>query len=272
MFLRILFSFSLIFVSFFANATELLPWFDTSFQIEARGSYVFQTYPSLAGSRHCKHYSSDDSFLIISAAVSALEMLSLELELTASETRKHDFGFDNFRLTARYLWLDDIVEDPISLMTGLTVTQAVHRSVNDPSSFHHGKIAAELHASIGKEIICYNTWTSRWWGTFGIGIADTGWPWIRGDFAAEHRLCDNQWIRLFINTLWGLGHKHIPCPHSFHGYGPVRHQSIDLGTRYDYRFDIWGTLSLEYSYRVYARNFPANANRLMISYLYPFGI
>lgn len=255
-----------------SEATELMPWFDTNLQIEARTSYTFQTYPSLAGNRHCRHYSSDDSFLTASLYLSALEMLNLELELTAAETHKHDFGFDNFRLTARYLWLDDIIGDPVSLITGLTVTQAVHRSLHDPSSFHHGKIEAELHASLGRELTCHDTWILRWWGALGIGQADVGWPWIRGNFTTEVRVADGQWARGFIHTLWGLGHKSIHSPHSFHGYGPIRHQSIDLGAGYDYRFDIWGTLSLEYAFRVYARNFPKHANRITISYLYPFGI
>lgn len=266
-------------------STELKPWLSKFAEIQSRATYLYQTYPLLASTERNKHYSSHDYFATLSLAVSPYAGLGplgpwwtglpieIELEATCSDTHRHHWCFDNIRLTGRYRWLDDISgEDPVTLTTGLTLTQAWTLALKDPSSFHHGRTEAEAHVSIGKEISFMEYWVSRGWGVLGIGIAERGSPWIRLDADWEHNFWECHYFRVFAHTLWGLGSHHLRAPPAFDGYGDVNHQSIDLGLRYTFVLDVWGDLILEYSYRVYSRNFPKAANLYLVSYHYPFGI
>jgi hypothetical protein len=157
--------------------------------------------------------------------------------------------------------------------TGATFTQSFVSSLKDISSFHHGRSEAEIFLSFGREepLELTMTWASRWWGVLGIGVAERGSPWVRGDFAYEYRASlESEW-RFFVNTLWGLGHKYLHW-HHFHGYGPIDHRSIDIGLRYTYLIEYVGHINFNYSYRVYAYNFPAHAHQVMIQFLYTFGL
>lgn len=265
-------------------AFETMPWFNKNVEIELRSTYLFQTYPSIQSAHHFKRYSSSDHFLTLGAETSipgiALTYMGLpdwigavdgEIEVELAGTNHRHFGFDSATATLRNQWLDDVIGDPVSLVTGITAIQACQESLRDPSSFHHGKIEGEFHLSIGKEITSSSTWTSRFWGFGSFGCADIGSPWIRGNLNWEHLFCDQRsLIRIFANTLWGLGNREFNL-NSFHGYGPIKHQSIDIGLRYSYNFDIWGVAALEYSYRPFARNFPQHVNRILVNYTFPYG-
>jgi hypothetical protein len=266
-----------------ASARELMPWFGKDFEVDLRASAVYQTYPYIQSSRHSRKHSSDDFFLTLGLEASVdTTLLSLldypsfgpidaEFEIILADTRHRQFGFDSAQATIRKLWLNDVIGDPISLTTGITLIQACQESLHDPSSFHHGKFEAEAHVAFGQEVVCWSTWTQRWWSVLALGCADVGYPWLRGDLSWEYLSADQrQLFRVFTHTLWGTGHKSFNF-YRFHGYGPVRHQSIDIGLRYTYDFDIWGLLALEYTYRPYARNFPQDCSRFLASYTYPLG-
>lgn len=248
--------------------TELIPWYGRDLQIETRFSYLYQWYNAFDG------HTSNDNFYTFSVLL-PYDSWCGELETTLNNSSWRNFAFDDLCFTGRYRWLDDIVGDPITLTTGATVTAVFNRGRHNPGSFHHGNhFEAEIHAAIGKERSCQEFWLSRWWAIAGAGLADTGSPWIRADAAWETNYCQIHHFRLFADSLWGLGdrsvHKHF---WDFDGYGSVDHQSIDLGTRYSYLIcDSDITLSLQYSYRIFAKNYPSKANRFMLRILYPFGL
>ncbi len=252
------------------NATELMPWPDEDFEFQPRLTGLYQTYRSIAKSHGYIHKPSYDRFYTLSVGMSAFDW-SGEIETVFADTPRQRGTCDCVRLTGRYRWLNDIVDDPVSLTTGITIIQAFRHSVNDISSFHHGQIAAEAHIAVGKETSHLSSWLSHWWGVFGIGMADQGYPWIRGDAYWEKNWCDQSQLRLFLHSLWGLGDRNLHAHSHFRGYGPIAHRSIDIGARYTYNFDL-GILSFEYAHRVYAVNFPAHANLFLLSYLYPFGL
>ena len=144
--------------------------------------------------------------------------------------------------------------------------------MHDISSFHHGHIEGEVHLSFGKKYgyPCSKDYLFRWWNVVGIGIADEGSPWIREDAACEYNYDDVHQFRGFVNTLWGTGKDNLH-PHHFKGYGNIKHKSVDVGIRYGYTIGCWGTLSIQYARRVYAYNFPKNANLALFEYYFPFG-
>lgn len=276
--------FLLIFIPAMIFSTEQSPWFGRNLEIEARGVYLFQSYRSVDASGKSKHYSSDDNFLALGVESSVdgsllsflgfpnLNAFDAELEVIFADTRHRGFGFDNIRLTGRYLWMDDVAAiDPMSVAIGFTAIQAWTQSLYDPSSFHHGRIEAELHVSAGKEFSCLDFWMNRVWGFCAIGTADIGSPWMRFNTAWEHNIWDQHRFQLFARTLWGFGGRSLNIC-KFHGYGPIKHRSVDLGLSYHYSFENLGVLGIEYARRVYARNFPEKTNLFLVSYHYSFGI
>jgi hypothetical protein len=251
-------------------AADLKPWYTRYLEIEPTAAYVFQTYPSVSAAHGSGRYHSDDNFLTLSAA-GAYDRWSLELETTFAATHHRSFGFCDVCLTGRYQWLDDVIGDPVSLVTGLTVIHDSKIARNDISCFYHGQTACEFHMAAGHEMVCEEFWASRLWGVLGLGIADQGSPWIQIDAGWDCNWLDVHEMEIELRSLWGLG-THALHVHRFHGYGPIRHQSIDLGFNYHYYLESGGILGIGYYYRLYALNCPRQANILGLSFLYPFGL
>lgn len=255
----------------FCFSTDLEPWFESSVVINAKNSYYFQSYNHIDGCG-CTRLRARDSFDTLSAGIN-YDIYAAELELTLAQTHHRNFGFDNARLTGRYQLMNDVLADPFSLIAGLTLTQCCTESLNDISSFHHGLFEAELHVSAGKETSCEQFWETRYWGILGIGIADRGSPWLRFNVHWERNWWDRYQFRAYIKTLWGFGGDCLKI-HHFRGYGPIDHQSVDLGIRYDYLLEwLCGAIfSLSYEHRVYAQNFPEHTNVIMARISYQFGL
>lgn len=270
----------LLMVPTWVSSTDLSPWLTKDFEIQPRASVLFQNYPRIQRPDHDIHHKGSDRFYTLGVAGTFclpykdafLCGLSAELEMTIADTHRQHPGVDNFRLTGRYRILDDVADDdPITLTTGVTVTQAFRNSVHDISSFHHGIIEGEWHIAAGIETPYHEFWKTHTWAVFGVGTADVGSPWLRGDLIWEYNWCDEHQLRLFAHSLWGLGGNNLPR-HHFSGYGPINHQSVDLGVRYLHVFENYATLSVEYARRVYAHNFPEAANLVLLSLMYPFSL
>jgi len=262
----------LLFLPLFGMATELKPWFGNDYEVELRATLLQQTYNKVEvpDSKSFKH-SENDGFMTLSAAYPFGRYCG-EFEATGALTRHQRCGWDNFRLTGRYQWLNETEGDPFSIVTGLTFTEPYSRALHDISSFHHGHIEGEAHLSFGKKYgyPTTNQYRFRWWNVVGFGISDVGSPWVRGDAACEYNHEETHQLRTFINTLWGMGKNNIR-EHHFKGYGKIRHKSVDVGIRYGYTTECWGTLSIQYARRVFAYNFPENANLVSLEYYLPFG-
>lgn len=252
-------------------ATDLKPWFGP-LRLEGRITNIVQYYPSV-DTKHGASYRSDcGDFTDYSLEAALLDMVAAQLEVVTAATRHRCFGLDSIKLTGRYLWLNDIVADPVSLTTGVTVSQVFKPSKHDIAIFHHGGIECELHAAVGQETSCEEFWTSRWWAVGGFGFADQGYPWLRANINWEQNWWDLHRFRVFAHSLWGLGHKNLYSAYHFKGYGPIRHQSIDLGLRYTKGFAYNIDLSFEYAYRVYSHNCPERVNHFVVNLFCPISL
>lgn len=254
-------------------AVDYKPWLGEMLEFDWRNEFFYQTYPSVSVGNHRKKHSSDDLFLTTSLSTSVMEY-GIELEATQASTHRQSGGIDNLRGTLRYVWLDDVAGDPISLATGFSFIQSFVPSLKDVSSFHHGRSETELFVSLGKETPSSEIWMRRWWTVMGAGIAERGSPWLRFnlgyDFRSSSSSNHHEW-RLFCHTLWGLGERKLNVNH-FSGYGAIEHQSVDLGLRYTFLIDYFGSISFQYSNRIYARNFPSQTSVFLLEWLYTFGL
>ncbi len=208
--------------------TQVLPWYGDLFELQPRVSVYYQTYRDVSSGSDRIRHSSDDIFVdaSVSTALGYNEAWAAEVEVIGAHTRhQRQFNFDNVRLTGRYLVWDDVAGDLLSLVIGVTGIQAVSLSVNDISSFHHGKLEGEAHLSFGREVACGENWVSRWWMLAAIGIADVGSAWWRGIATWEWRLRESHALAVFGHYLEGLGGKRLH-PHDFHGYGSIAHSVV----------------------------------------------
>lgn len=255
----------------FAQSTELAPWYSRYLELQPQAEYRFQAYNTLNTKHGHKHRIARDNYLTLSLS-GAYDVYSVELETTFASTRHVSACLADARLTGRYQWLDDVLGDPVSLVTGVTAIQTLKIARHDLSNFYHGGIEGEFHLAVGRETSCQQFWISRLWGLFAIGVADLGSPWIRADVAWDHNGWDDHEFSLFARSLWGLGGENLNLEKRFKGYGPIAHQSIDLGIRYSFLLENGGFVGIGYSYRVYANNCPRCVNQCYASLLYPFGL
>lgn len=254
-----------------AETTELEPWLGDPYQIEWRSVFRYQNFSSISTVSHLKKYQSDDAFLTASLSA-ALPDYELEVEITQARTRKQKGDVDQLKLTGRYGFMDDVAGDFLSVTPGISYIQAFKESLRDIASFHHGLYGCEAFVSVGKELSIFEAmWKNRWWGLLGGGIAEKGSPWLRFQLNYEISPVLQHQFRCFLDSLWGLGKKSLEIV-DFRGYGPISHQSIDLGLRYLYLIEFYGSASIEYSYRVYSQNFPESSHSVLVKILYQFGL
>lgn len=253
-------------------STVTEPWFpEKSVELQARADFLFQAFNTVQSGHGDFSYRARDSFLDLSA-LGSLEGYGAELEAIFSDTKDHSFYPDSFRLTGRYQIYNDSVDGPVSLMAGITAIIPTTAGLDDISSFHHGHFEAELHLAVGKENICYDRWTSRYWAVVALGCAtDEGSPWVRADAHYESRWDESLALEAFVRSLWGCGGNAVRR-HDFEGYGSIDHRSVDVGAGLSYLTECDFTISLGYAYRVYARNFPQHASLVTLDLLYPFAL
>jgi len=267
--LGVLFSISFsLYLSENALATDYKPWYGRVLEIDTSVDVFMQAFSHVDTNCGSGKRLEFDTFVDLDASLAVWDGIAAELEVILAETRQHSFDMDAVRLTGRYQWFNDIVGDPVSLSTGLTLSTIFPPVRRNIATFDHGGCAAEAHVAIGKEVSCMQYWTSRAWGVVGMGIADVGSPWIRGNLAWEHNWYDRHVIEIFSDSIWGLGNNHMNL-YNFHGYGSVDYQAVDVGTRYSFQFDNGLVLSAGYGCRVYARNCPSNVNFIILKVFYP---
>jgi hypothetical protein len=250
---------------------ERQPWIGNYLEFDWRQIALYQTYSKIDEESYFVPYSSDNIFVTTQLSNAIKPDFSLGIEATLAHTRHQKINVDHLSLGGRYVLKDDISGDLVSLTAGFHFTQSFKNSLNDISSFHHGRAEVEAFLSIGQENAQGKEWNSRWYFSGGIGIADRGSPWLDGRFVYENRFLSKHQYSLFLNSLYGLGHQSLHL-HHFHGYGSIAHRSIDLGIGYVYWIDYFGSLAVEYSKRVYARNFPVQTDSFLIKIVYVFGL
>lgn len=255
------------------SATEFSPWLARKYDIDLKASVQGQAYPSLNGVCGHTHKPACDCFVFLSAEGSPLDDTTAEVEVVASATRYKHFGADAFKLTGRYQWQSDVaVEEPFALSTGLTVSAVTKPALHDLSSFYHGNVEAEAHVAYGVETACQQFWKSRTWAVVGLGLADVGSAWLRGNVVWERNWCDQHRLKLFAHSLWGFGQRRLNLCRHFKGYGSIHHQSVDIGLAYAYVLPYKIELAADYSYRAFARNCPQGVSLFRVSCFYPIGL
>lgn len=250
----------------------LQPWYPTIGEFQCRSAYSYRYYPCVSQGKNPSSYHSHDHRLDFNFGVQFWQSWELQFESDFLHSRKLNWGTERVGLQVRHLFLDDVVGDPISLSVGLQGFYVPTRSLRDVSVPYRAQGNIELGAAIGKEMDKNYNWLFRFWGFFGVGIANRGMPWMRPLAVAEVKFENRHVLKAFTESYIGFGPRHHVNINDFKGYAKIAHRSIDLGLNYSYLFHIWGSLSLEGVYRLYAHSFPKHAVTAKITYHLPFSL
>ena len=260
----------LFFLPIWIFSLEIQPWFGDVYEFHFLGGYAYSRFRKVEGAVDQLTSAFNSNVLFTGLDFSFSPEWSADIDLQLADTTEQSFGFRTVGGQVRYLWMDDIIGDPISLATGANARFVSSNSLRDVSCPYHGNVDVEFNLSLGKEFDAFQFWRYRLWGFGVVGIANRGSPWIRGGAFIEANLDDIHKFAIFLLGSHGYGRQTSININDFFGYAKIRQKSIDIGARYGYRMGVWGTLRFEYIRRVKARLCPENVNNFIISYLVPF--
>lgn len=249
---------------------EEQPWFGEVYEFHFLGSYAYSRFHSVQNS--VPHYNQpfQSNLAYLGLDFSPSPVWSIDGDMQVAGTTAESFYFQSIALQARYLWLDDIIGDPITLTTGANGRFITTNALHDVSAMRHGNVDFEVNFSLGKEFDANDSWRMRAWVFGALGHANRGSPWVRATAALEANIEDQHKFALYATGMNGYGrHTHIDVNH-FDGYAKIREKNIDLGFRYGYRVGVWGTLRFEYQRRLLAKSAPQRVNSFIFGYLLPF--
>lgn len=251
---------------------EMQPWFGDCLEFHFLGSYAYSFFDQV--NKGVPQLSSTFQSNVASLGLdfSPTPEWSVDTELQLADTTKQKFNFRSVALQARYLWLDDIVGDRISLATGANARFTNTDSLRDVSCPSHANFDFELNFAFGKEFDVSDYWAWRFWGYGAIGQANQGSLWVRGIFALEANYDDQHKFAFLAEGVNGYGRHTTVFIDDFDGYARIRQKSIDVGARYGYRLGVYGTLRFSYLRRVLAKSCPEQVNQFIFSYLLPFSL
>ena len=265
--LRFLF---LLFFPLFVFGLEVQPWFGDVYEFHFLGSYAYSRFNKVQNGMPQLTSPFNSNVAYLGLDFSPSPEWSLDGDIQFADTTQQNFNFRTVALQARYLWLDDIVGDPISFATGGSVRFTNSNSLHDVSCPSHANADFEFNFSLGREYEANDSWRFRTWGYGAVGHANRGSPWVRAIVSIETNYEDLHKWAIYADGINGYGrHARVNTDH-FNGYAKMRNKSIDLGIRYGYRIGVYGTVRFEYMRRVLAMSSPQNVNAFIFSYLLPF--
>jgi hypothetical protein len=249
------------------------PWFGNAHEFEFYTDYIYSHFRKVNHGVHQLHHPWNVQQLFLGFDVATMGNFQGEVQLEFADSPKMRWGLRSSALQLRYLLLDQLMQgDPLNLAVGANLRIAQFRSLKDASSPYHGHVNGELNFSIGREWSNGPYWTLHPFAYLGVGQANKGYPWINPIFAFQQNFQDRHQYQVFLNGYFGFGgHKEVNIDH-FRGYAKIQHRSIDIGGGYRYLFDIWGSITVQYAYRLWAKSFPENVNLFLIRYEIPFSL
>ncbi len=260
-------------LSIYGSGFSINPWVDSFLNFDLDASFLYRKYNKVNGGYNPSSYSSNDRFTQLDVKGVVYPDVELEFLVEFADTRKQRLGTQSAGFQGRYQFLDDRRGDFLAWTSSFNIRYVSARSLQDVSCPYHSRLNFELGQSIGKEFDFSEVYSLNPYTFFSIGQGIKGLPWIRSITAFEFLIKQLHTIAPFVDGYFGFGKTHKVNISSFFGYGTIFHQSVDVG--FYYRFDfskIWGSFSLYYAYRAYAKNYPSGANTFILYYKFPFSV
>ena len=133
------------------SALPKKPWLGNVYEFFFDAEYTFSYYRHVANGEPGTKHSSNDNQFIAGLGFTPTDSLDMAIEAEVSDTTRQSWNLRSVAIQARYLWLDDIIGDPISLTTGVSIRGVHHSSLRDISCPYPAEANFELNLSLGKE-------------------------------------------------------------------------------------------------------------------------
>jgi hypothetical protein len=251
---------------------EVQPWFGDCLEFHFLGNYAYSFFDRVQNGVPQLTSTFQSNVVCLGLDFSPTPEWSVDTDVQMADTTQQKFNFRSFAAQARYLWLDDIIGDKISLATGGNIRFTNSDSLHDVSCPYHTNCDFELNFALGKEFDVSDALAWRMWAFGAVGHGIWGSPWVRAILALETNYNDRHKFGLLAEGSNGYGGHRTVFIDDFDGYAKIRQKSIDVAVRYGYRVGVWGTLRFEYARRVLAKSCPQNVNTFIFSYLLPFSL
>jgi hypothetical protein len=255
-----------------AFALEEAPWLGDVYEFELFTDVLYSQYRTIDHAIVQPSYAYNNYVTDFALSFTPSESIDVQWEINLARTPYQTYGFRSSALQGRYLLWDDTEGDPLSIALGLNTRAVTGRSVRDVSSPYASYWNGEATISVGKEFTKDADWKMRGFLFASLGLANHGSLWDRCKASFEARIKDAHAVQLFALGYFGYGQSKSVNINAFQGWGKIWHGSIDLGAKYSYFFDLWGTLSLSYACRVLAYSYPKGEQTLQLSYTLPFSV
>ncbi|MCI0381887.1 MAG: hypothetical protein L0207_02395 [Chlamydiae bacterium] len=260
------------FLLFFGTlySLEKKPWFQDLYEFEFSAYYSYSRYAKVQNAKKQLKKPSNDQSLAFDLGMTIAPTFHGEIEMEFVDTPRQSWGYRTTALQGRWKPLDDILGDPVALTVGGLIREVSSHSLKDVSCPYSSRLNFEFSGAVGKEWSQEASWWMRVFGYLALGLGNRGAPWTRAAFALQGNVEDRHYGQLFLLGNFGFGSKkHVNVNHFF-GWGKFAHRSIDIGAGYDYQVYPWGKLTINATYRLYARTFPEHLFSITIGWILPF--
>ncbi|MEN9343411.1 MAG: hypothetical protein RLZZ453_198 [Chlamydiota bacterium] len=255
---------------FAAHTLETRPWFHQLYEFDFETRFAYRHFSKVEGASVQLRSPLNDRELRMDMGFTPYPLFDVRAELEFAQVGSINWSFQSAALQSRLGIWDDIVGDPVSITVGVDIRGVNGHLLKSVAVPYASEFNLELTCSCGKEWATGAFWRMHTYGFLAVGQGNRGYPWTRGSVVFQYNLLDTHRFTLFTDGLFGFGGKqHVDVDH-FHGWAPFQHQSIDVGGAYGYHLGVYGTLTLTYSYRIFAHNFPEGVQSGMLAYTIPF--
>lgn len=254
------------------SALEYSPWLGRVYEFESRLTYANAASRKIDLDHQTRHQHLCANLLTAGLLLTPAEDLSTEFEFTGAKTRDHSFMLDSTKACVRYLWLNDIPGDPVSLTTGASIAYVPTKALHDISLMHHGSFEAVFHAAVGKELDFHENSFFHPSLIVFLGVANRGSPWTALELHLEKAFSERYCLDFFLHGEKGFGSKALRSVHDFQGYAALDYRFLDAGVAFKYTIPPFGSLTLSAAQRLKGVSCPKDTTSVELALLIPFSL
>ncbi|MCH9609556.1 MAG: hypothetical protein S4CHLAM45_14880 [Chlamydiales bacterium] len=275
-FFRIKVFLSLFFLSSTLLGLEREPWFNPlwEFQAIAQNDYFKNRTVQIPKSGYTLN---DYSNLFdLALQVSPYPYWDAEVQLDFIASDRTSFNFGGAEIIARYQWLDDTIGEPLSLVTGMSMSFIRGELEENLNAYLSSNYSLGLSVTVGKALYrrCDPLWRRRLWffGEYLFYNRNTPGS-FRSTLAYDQRILPCLIWKLHTHYQSGYGTNDLPpTKEGFFGYHNIDFHVLNVETKMLYEFPIYGSFELSGLYNVVAFNGPKNYWGIGGKLVFPFSL
>ncbi|MGH2638465.1 MAG: hypothetical protein ACRDF4_04185, partial [Rhabdochlamydiaceae bacterium] len=112
---------------------DRIPWFCNVWEFTFTPTYTYSRYPDVQHGIPHDQRPSNDHILSFDFSLPPSPQWQIDSEVEFADTPKQSMGLRSVAFQVRYLWLDDLLGDPVSLTTGGVIRGVSRHSLKDVS-------------------------------------------------------------------------------------------------------------------------------------------